>query len=371
MPDAPDLEIEASVDLSEICASYEPIPRVNAADLTTEDFIQNYFKLAKPVIITGETDQWPAREWTLENLRERVGENQVWIRGKTDRDSYRNGQAYSIRKDTFGSYVDDLLAANARARSSYLAVASMSAAFPQLVDEVPRPKYMTEVSTKHHLGPYMWCALKGHYEFCHFDPDDNFLIMVQGRKRVRLFGHDLESLYPNPLGSHGKTVQSQVISTRPDLEKFPNFRNSRCEHCVLEPGEMLFIPAFYWHQVTALDSGISLNMFYGDGGDNVYLEKILRQPYRPHFEYWLLNVIEQNKDCDSFKRMLPRLDEALAHFFVKQWHEKANPEQLQECLKLVMDYCQLKELPEKVKDSKFPPVLKIRGLLHREPKNKD
>ena len=35
----------------------------------------------------------------------------------------------------------------------------------------------------------------------------------------------------------------------PDLEKFPLFRQARVEHCVLEPGVMLFIPAFYWHQV--------------------------------------------------------------------------------------------------------------------------
>ena len=35
---------------------------------------------------------------------------------------------------------------------------------------------------------------------------------LKGRKQVRLFGIDLESLYPNPLGSHGKTVQSRLVS---------------------------------------------------------------------------------------------------------------------------------------------------------------
>ena len=30
----------------------------------------------------------------------------------------------------------------------------------------------------------MWVALKGHYEFCHYDPDDNFLVMIRGRKQV-------------------------------------------------------------------------------------------------------------------------------------------------------------------------------------------
>jgi len=33
----------------------------------------------------------------------------------------------------------------------------------------------------------------------------------------RLFGHNLSPLYPNPLGSHGKTIQSQVNCDTPDL----------------------------------------------------------------------------------------------------------------------------------------------------------
>ena len=73
--------------------------------------------------------------------------------------------------------------------------------------------------------------------------------VVWCRKQVRLFGIDLNNLYPNPLGSHGKTVQSRVNCDAPDLELFPNFVGAKCQYCVLEPGEMLFIPAFFWHQV--------------------------------------------------------------------------------------------------------------------------
>ena len=36
------------------------------------------------------------------------------------------------------------------------------------------------------------------------------------------------------------------------------------QECHLKAGEMLFIPAFYWHQVTSIDTCISINMFFGD-----------------------------------------------------------------------------------------------------------
>ncbi len=365
-------EAHLSQHLSGICASYTPIPRVSASDLSPGDFHQRYFVTAAPVVLTGATEGWPARDWTLAGLVERVGDNEVFVRGGTHRDDYRRGDKYTIRRDTFRGYCADLSAANARARSSYLAVASMAQAFPQLLPDVTLPEYLTSAQGgKLHLGPYLWVALKGHYEFCHFDPDDNFLVMVRGSKRVLLFGHDLDGMYPNRLGSLGKTVQSQVDCDSPDLDKFPRFSNARCQHTVLRPGEMLFIPAFVWHQVSALETGISLNMFYGDGGESSYLDKICRLPYREHFLYWLRNIFEQNRGYDNFPKLLSRLDEVLYNFFLKQWHEVASQEQLKYVGDIVRGWYkpEIGRIEEETGDqatSKFPPMLKIRGLLHRD-----
>jgi len=96
------------------------IPRV--ANLTEIDFHQQYFLKAKPVIITDATEDWGARQWTIQSLVDKVGEKEVWIRGKTDQAEYKAGKAYTIRKDTFSSYCSDLVAENATAKSSYLAI---------------------------------------------------------------------------------------------------------------------------------------------------------------------------------------------------------------------------------------------------------
>ena len=347
------------------CRLNTEIPRVSFQELTLERFHNEHFKPARPVIITNMADDWPCMKWTIEGLMDRVGDNEVLIRGKTDKEDYKLGKSYVIRRDSFRNYCSDLLQANARAKSSYLAVASLHQAFPQLLDDVPFPDYLSK-NGKLHLGPYMWVALKNHYEFCHFDPDDNFLLMIKGRKQVRLFDLDcIEALYPNPLGSQGKTIQSQVNLDYPDLEKYPNFKKTHCQHTILHPGEALFIPAFYWHQVTALDTGISCNFFYGDAGSNQYLEKVLDLPYRSHFQFWLLNILEQNKSSDTFPKLVARLPEVLAHFFLKQWHEEATPDQIERVISMINEQIALDNQEKCMTQSKFPPPLKIRGLRGR------
>jgi len=81
-------------------------------------------------------------------------------------------------------------------------------------------------------------------------------------------------------------------------------------------------------QVTALDTGISINMFYGDPGENVFISKMFKDPYKEHFHYWFLNIIEQNKNQQSFAKILSRLSEVVRHFFIKQWHEVPTEEQV-------------------------------------------
>ena len=183
------------------CCQSQEIPRVSASALSPAQFHAEYFLRARPVIITDAAEDWPARSWTIPGLVDRVGDNEVWVRGKTNQEDYRVGkvvhtvlenieiiqlsiypfQTYTIRRDTFRSYCEDLQRGNARARSSYLAVASLQQTFPQLLAEVPLPAHLRDHG-KLHLGPYLWLALRGHYEFCHFDPDDNFLVMIQGRE---------------------------------------------------------------------------------------------------------------------------------------------------------------------------------------------
>lgn len=343
-------------------APCHPVEVRREKNISVEDFESEFLTPQCPVVIEDYLAGLPQSNWSVDYLLSRISSNEVNVRGKTNHDDYKVGKNYTLRTTTFEQYISDMRKANARGLSSYMAVQNISKAFPEISCECEMPKYVKKV----HNGPFLWIAHQGHYEFCHFDPSEGMLMMIRGRKRVKLYSSsDLSKLYPNPLGSKGKTIQSRVNCEQPDVSKYPDFEQAQRYECVLEQGDMLFIPAFWWHQVTSETEAVSVNVFFGDAGTNRYLSRHLTSPSWPAFRYWILNVVEQNRQYESFRRTLERLTLCVEYFLLKQYHEVATKDQLDFLVEMIMEYVGVKVLPEFTQGGKHPPPLKIRGLRWR------
>lgn len=99
----------------------------------------------------------------------------------------------------------------------------------------------------------------------HYDSSHNLACCLVGRRRFTLFPPDqVSNLYPGPLEpTPGGQVVSMVNPAAPDLDRYPRFAAAMeaCEVADLEPGDVLFYPALWWHQVEALD-GFNIMMNY-------------------------------------------------------------------------------------------------------------
>ncbi len=106
----------------------------------------------------------------------------------------------------------------------------------------------------------------------HNDNYENIACVTAGRRRFTLFPPEQEeNLYIAnvPKTPAGREV-SRVDLARPDLQKFPRFKEA-LKHAVvaeLEPGDAIFIPYQWWHNVESLrDINILVNFWWRRSDD--------------------------------------------------------------------------------------------------------
>ncbi len=103
----------------------------------------------------------------------------------------------------------------------------------------------------------------------HYDMSNNLACNLIGRRRFTLFPPDqVHNLYPGPLEpTPGGQVVSMVDFSDPDFDRYPKFRAALevAQVAELGPGDVLFFPALWWHQVEALDSfNAMMNYWWND-----------------------------------------------------------------------------------------------------------
>jgi hypothetical protein len=104
---------------------------------------------------------------------------------------------------------------------------------------------------------------------CHYDTYDNLACAVAGRRRFTLYPPDaIGDLYVGPIDH---TLAGQPVSlaagAEPDDPRYPRFAAAQARAVVvdLRPGDGLYLPKLWWHQVEALDPVNLLVNYWWDG----------------------------------------------------------------------------------------------------------
>jgi hypothetical protein len=164
----------------------------------------------------------------------------------------------------FGEALTRILvsASDANRASMYMGSMTAETYFPG-IDETTRLRFVPPT-----VRPRFWV---GHASTvaCHYDTMDNVACVAAGRRRFTLFPPDaIGDLYVGPIDH---TLAGQpiglAVGSDPSDPRFPRFENARGRALVveLEPGDALYVPKLWWHQVEAVGDVNVLVNFWWDG----------------------------------------------------------------------------------------------------------
>ena len=224
------------------------------ADLSAEDFRAQHLVPQSPVILPDLADDWPAKQWTWASLTERFGKIEVEVCERTDGGSLGRDRKNHNVKRTFAHVIQHSHAPTP-GTEVYLTAPN------QAVEGGPLKGLLEDVTpTRGYLAPArlhdstsVWVGPATAFTPCHHDTADIQLTQLIGRKRIWLAPPEEVEL-----ADYGEGFWAGVDLTDDDALFEADLEQAAIFQCDVRPGDTLFIPCGWWHQVQSLEAGLTL-----------------------------------------------------------------------------------------------------------------
>ncbi|WAQ96454.1 HIF1N-like protein [Mya arenaria] len=233
---------------------FQEIPRFPKSDKRVNELIS----CKEPVIVTGSDLVGSASHWSLDYLAENIGDGTFNV--------------YKSASRKFKYYSDKKMQAVHEFAPPTQLLEMRFQEFMKLIRSKTNTNSESEQQQGNSWGQLtsnlLLVGMPGNVTPVHYDEQENLFAQIRGSKRFLLFHPDqFENLYPYPV-HHPHDRQSQVDLENPDYEQFPNVRNLHGYEGVVGPGDVLYIPMYWWHQVESCpdsEENISVNFWYMAG----------------------------------------------------------------------------------------------------------
>lgn len=223
-------------------------------NITKEEFIQNYYKPQKPVVIENLTDDWGAKaNWKFDYIKEIAGDKIVPLYDNEPvkaEDGFNEPKA----KMKLADYIDLLQKGPSDLR---IFLYNLMKEVPELQKDFEYP----DLGVSFLKGlPMLFFGGEKSNVFMHYDIDlaNIFHFHFQGEKECILVHPDqTKYMYKVPFSLISR---EDIDFDNPDFEKFPLLKNITPYRTHLKHGEMLYMPEGYWHYMKYLTPGFSMSL---------------------------------------------------------------------------------------------------------------
>ena len=222
--------------------------------ISKKDFINNYFKPQKPVVIERFIDDWPAyTKWSLEYMKKVAGDKTVPLYDDRPVD-YKDGfnQPHATMK--MSEYVDLLKKEPTKFR---IFLWNILKEVPVLQKDFSFPDFGLRLMKG---LPMLFFGGKDSYTFMHYDIDfaNIFHFHFEGKKQCILFDQQ-QNKYLYKI-TNSLITREDIHFSNPDIKKWPALKNAKGYITHLEHGNTLYMPEGYWHYMRYITPGFSMSL---------------------------------------------------------------------------------------------------------------
>ena len=233
-----------------------PIDIVENPDYQT--VMDQYVLKGKPVLLRGIAKEWVAyKKWTGPEFTQKYGNTQIIARIHIPK--------LEEKVFTLADYLE-YMQTTTDERPYYLSAWRFASDYPELLNDytVPDyfenwvrriPEYLLKRKDYDYFLRWMYIGAKNTGSPMHRDVLDTsaWNAVLSGKKEWLFYSSDeTESLYP------ADRDNSPVNGFDADFGLYPKFKKAVGYRCFQEPGDVVFTPSLWWHQVRNLEAGISL-----------------------------------------------------------------------------------------------------------------
>ncbi len=228
------------------------IPRVST--LTKDQFLKDYLRPQRPVVIEKYIEDWPAySKWNFDYIKEIAGEKIVPLyddRPVDHKEGFNEPHSTMKMKD----YIDLLL----REPTNYrIFLWNLMKEVPELQKDFYFPEFGIPIMKN---LPMLFFGGKESHTFMHYDIDlaNIFHFHFAGKKECILFPQtENKFLYKIP---HSLITHESINFSKPDYKEWPALKFATGYKTQLNHGEVLYMPEGYWHYMKYITPGFSMSL---------------------------------------------------------------------------------------------------------------
>ncbi len=255
------------------------IPRVKK--ITKSEFLKNYYKPQKPVVVEQLIEDWPAyKKWDLDYIKKVAGKKEVPLYDDRPISSKYKFNEPHLKMD-LGEYIDILKTKPTKYR---MFLYHLLKEVPALQKDFTYPKIGLRFLKQ---LPMLFFGGENSKVFMHYDIDfaNIFHFHFHGKKQCILFApSETKYLYKVP---HALISRQDIDFNNPDFEKFPALKNAKGYVTELKHGEALYMPEGYWHQMTYLTAGFSMSLRAAPGNVTNLSKAVYNLAFMRYFDNYM------------------------------------------------------------------------------------